>query len=133
MPENTLGKLERLKQQKQIDALFSQGKSFLHFPIKVIYAYQPALLAELGTVKMGVTASKRNFKKAVDRNRIKRLLRETYRTQNGLLKQAVKDKNIHLHVFFVYIDGLLPSHTLLQDKMRLAITKLCQITNDAVA
>ena len=78
-----LGKRERLKSRKQIDNLFAEGKSFAVFPIRVTYSFMPTDGDAL--VQIGVTVSKRNFKKAVDRNRIKRLFREAYRLQKAEL------------------------------------------------
>jgi len=70
-------KKEKLKSQKLIDQLFSEGKSVSAFPLRMVY-----LKTEFNDevrFKTGVSVSKRNFKNAVDRNRIKRLLREAYR------------------------------------------------------
>ena len=71
-----LGKSERLKSRKQIEELFLSGNNFSQFPIRVSYQFEAS---EKPTFQIGVSASKKYFKKAVDRNRIKRLLRETYR------------------------------------------------------
>lgn len=70
-------KKEKLKSQKLIEELFSQGKSLTIFPLKLVYL--KTTFDDGATMKAGVSVSKRNFKKAVDRNRIKRLLREAYR------------------------------------------------------
>ncbi|WP_047549166.1 ribonuclease P protein component [Psychroserpens sp. Hel_I_66] len=70
-------KKEKLKSQKLIEQLFSEGKSVSAYPLRMVYLESNF---EDGTqFKTGVSVSKRNFKKAVDRNRIKRLLREAYR------------------------------------------------------
>ena len=68
---------EKNKSKKTIEKLFEEGRSLSAFPLRLVY---------LGTtfedeviVKTGVSVSKRNFKLAVDRNRIKRLMREAYR------------------------------------------------------
>lgn len=73
----TFPKKEKLKSQKLIEKLFLEGKAVTAFPLRVLYLQTDF---EDGTkIKTGVSVSKRNFKKAVDRNRIKRLLREAYR------------------------------------------------------
>ncbi|MCB0461979.1 MAG: ribonuclease P protein component [Flavobacteriaceae bacterium] len=73
----TYPKTERLKSKILIDKLFDEGKSVVSFPLRLVF---------IGTefdkpvkVKCGVSVSKRNFKKAVDRNRVKKLIREAYR------------------------------------------------------
>ena len=73
----TFNKKDRLKSQKLIEKLFLEGKSVSSFPLKLIYLKTQVSGAHV--IKAGVSVSKRNFKKAVDRNRIKRLLRECYR------------------------------------------------------
>ncbi|MBC3759908.1 ribonuclease P protein component [Hyunsoonleella sp. SJ7] len=73
----TYPKIEKLKSKKLIDQLFSEGQSVSVFPLRLVYlgtTFDDGVL-----VKTGVSVSKRNFKTAVDRNRIKRLLREAYR------------------------------------------------------
>ena len=74
---NTFPKKEKLKSKKLIEQLFAEGKSVSAFPLKLIFL--PTAFNEELKVKTAVSVSKRNFKKAVDRNRIKRLLREAYR------------------------------------------------------
>ena len=70
-------KKEKLKSQKLIEQLFSEGKSVSAFPLRMVYLKTE--FEDDVQFKTGVSASKRNFKKAVDRNHIKRLLREAYR------------------------------------------------------
>ena len=71
-------KKEKLKSQKLIEQLFSEGKSFSAYPLRMVYL-ETEFEDETVQFKTGVSVSKRNFKNAVDRNRIKRLLREAYR------------------------------------------------------
>jgi ribonuclease P protein component len=70
-------KSEKLKSKTTIDAMFAEGKSISKFPLRLVY--QPVDLIDNQMIKMGVSVSKRNFKKAVDRNYFKRVLRECYR------------------------------------------------------
>jgi ribonuclease P protein component len=73
----TYKKKERLKNPKLIEKLFLEGKSISVFPFRLIYL--ETTFEDGSKIKTSVSVSKRNFKKAVDRNRIKRLLREAYR------------------------------------------------------
>ena len=73
----TFNKKEKLKSQKLIEKLFDEGKSVTVFPLRMLYL--KTTHHDGSTIKTGVSVSKRNFKKAVQRNRIKRLLREAYR------------------------------------------------------
>lgn len=86
--------------------------------------------AKAAAVQIGVSASSRNFKKATDRNRIKRLLREAYRLQKHALLQAAQEKGITLQVFFLYIDKSLPTFALVEDKMRYCIKRLRKVVEE---
>jgi len=73
----TFNKSEKLKSQKLIEQLFLEGKSVTVFPLRLMYL--PISQRDGTKIKASVSVSRKNFKKAVDRNRIKRLLREAYR------------------------------------------------------
>lgn len=88
------GKAEKLKRKKHIQEVFLHGKSITHFPIKLIY--HP--LAEEQVHKCGVSVPKRNFKRAVDRNRIKRQMREAYRLNKNPL-ETVDQKYALMFIF----------------------------------
>ena len=102
------GKVEKLKSRKLLDQLFSEGKTFSIFPLKVFYL-QPAMPLDF-SVKMGVGVSSRNFKKAVERNRVKRILREAYRTEKQQLHDYLEANGRQVAVFLLYIDRALPGY-----------------------
>ncbi|MFD2529551.1 ribonuclease P protein component [Polaribacter marinaquae] len=81
--KNTLGKQERLKSKKLIEKLYSEGSSVKTFPLRLIYV-QTEHTSDF-PCQVGVSVAKRNFKLAVHRNRLKRLLRETYRLQKEIV------------------------------------------------
>ena len=118
----SLGKKEKLKSRKQIETLFAEGKSFAVFPIRVTYSFSPARGEPLAQI--GVTVSKRHFKKAVDRNRIKRLLREGYRLQKTEWVEAVKQNNLQAFLFFMYTDKTLASFDVIKAAMNQCLKKL---------
>ena len=76
-------KNEKLKSKITIGLLFSEGKSVSKYPLRLVY--HSGSLSENEKIKMGVSVSKKYFKKAVDRNRFKRILRETYRLNKHIL------------------------------------------------
>ncbi len=121
-----LPKTERLKSRKGIDTLFAKGKSFAVFPVRVTYQFTPS--AE-GGLQVGVTASKRNFKKAVDRNRIKRLLREAYRLQKEELQATLKASGKSGAVFFLYTGKTLPTFEEVKGAMAKCLQKLTKIAS----
>lgn len=86
----TYPKSEKLKQKLAIDLLFTAGESVSKYPLRLVYV---SMANETdGGIKIGVSVSKKYFKKAVDRNRYKRLLREAYRLNKHLLTDAVPNK-----------------------------------------
>jgi len=122
------GKKEKLKSRKKIDELFAKGKSFTVFPVRVSYQFQKG--AEEGILQAGVTVSKKNFKKAVDRNRIKRLLREAYRLQKAGLKELVEVKKIQAHVFFMYTDKTIAPFAVIKEAMNKCLVRLQKLLNE---
>jgi ribonuclease P protein component len=84
----TYPKHEKLKSKTTIDLLFSDGNSVSKFPLRLVYVENKEENAEL--IKMGVSVSKKYFKKAVDRNYYKRVLRETYRLNKHLLIDSLQ-------------------------------------------
>ena len=134
---HTFSAKEKLKSRKAIDALFRLGKSFSLFPFRVFYIREdPATAIQAGAgdippgapVQVGVGAAKRNFKRAVDRNRIKRLLREAYRLQKHDLK-AVPG----LRVFILYTGKGLPELPLIMEKVGVVIKRLNALDEAALA
>ena len=119
----TFGKGEKLKSRKSIDALFAQGRSVAQAPLRLKWALLPAAEAPPG-VLAGFSVSKKHFKRAVHRNRIKRLLREAYRLQKGpLLLQA---QHCTLHLFFLYTDKQLPELGTVQAAVAYCLQQLQQ-------
>jgi ribonuclease P protein component len=116
---HTFSKQERLKSRKLIDALFRSGKTFQVFPFRVFYLWEPPSGI---SVQVGVGASKRNFKRAVDRNRIKRLMREGYRLQKQLLEKQPGGPS--LRVFILYTGKVLPALPQVMEKMAVILTRL---------
>ncbi len=103
----TLGKNERLKSRKQIELLFNEGKKFSITPFRVHYLFNELANPPL---QFGVGVSNKNFKKAVDRNRIKRRVREAYRLQKISLQQKLKEKKHQLSIFIIYNGKEMPEY-----------------------
>ena len=114
-------KKEKLKSRKQLQQLFTKGKSFTVFPIKVFFELNET---QDNIIKTGVGVSSRNFKKAVDRNYIKRLLREVYRTEKTEFTEFLKQNNKQISLFLLYVDKALPEYNLLQQKIKKVFEKL---------
>lgn len=119
---NTFPKKVHLCGKVTIADLFKHGKAFLSYPVKVTYQ---SVKSEV-PVSLLVVAPKKKFKHAVDRNRVKRQLREAYRKNNEGLLNAVAEKGICLNVAMLYVDDqLLPSHVI-EKKIKSALAKLTE-------
>jgi ribonuclease P protein component len=129
--DQTFPKLEHLKSRKQIDELFGSGKSFFVHPVKVYWRLSKPGNEKPAMVTVGVSASKRNFKKAVDRNRVKRLLRESYRLNKQDLLQSCEVKHHDLQAFFIYVDKSQPTFDNLQRQMHTCLKRLQKIVEEA--
>ena len=110
-------KSEKLKSRKTIELLFEEGKSVTKFPVKVFYLP----IENNEKTQAGFAVPKRNFKNAVDRNRIKRQLREAYRLQKHLLKN--KD-GVNFALFFLYIGKEKLEYSSIEKAMRSLIEKI---------
>ncbi|MBP6357987.1 MAG: ribonuclease P protein component [Sediminibacterium sp.] len=115
-------KFEKLKSRKQIELLFAKGKSISAFPVKVFYL--PVEHTPVHPVQVGVGVSARNFKKAVDRNTIKRRMREAYRLHKLPLHEHLVAQQKSVAVFILWIDKQMPTTAALQDLMPAVIEKL---------
>uniref|UniRef100_UPI00343569FC ribonuclease P protein component n=1 Tax=uncultured Tenacibaculum sp. TaxID=174713 RepID=UPI00343569FC len=122
----TLGKEERLKSKKLIGRLYEEGKIIKVFPLRMVYIQ--AEHTSKFPAQVGVSVPKRNFKKAVDRNRIKRLLRETYRKEKHTIYEAV-DKQYVFMISYLARDEW--KYADIEHKMKKLLTKfITEITQD---
>jgi ribonuclease P protein component len=90
----TYPKTEKLKSKITIDLLFSEGKSVSKYPLRLVFVKSDYGIPEDSDqkLKMGVSVSKKYFKRAVDRNYFKRVLRETYRLNKHILIDNLNKK-----------------------------------------
>lgn len=119
---NTFGREEKLKKKNLITELFASGKSVSAFPLKMIYLEYDH--DSSFKIQASVSVSKRNFKNAVDRNRIKRLMRESYR-KNKYLIYSDEDTKKHL-IMFIYQAKSEVTYEQMEKKMNQVIIKFLQ-------
>jgi ribonuclease P protein component len=121
---HTLPTIEKLKSKKLLDELFTSGKKINEYPIKLVYKqlnFEDEVL-----MKTGVSVPKRNFKRAVDRNRIKRLLREGYRLNKHVIDGEFKEKYVCM---FLYLGKEMPTFEVLNNKIVKLLNKLVEKEN----
>lgn len=129
----TLGREERLKSRKLIDQLFKEGRSFTAFPYRVYYLFRPPGTPAASShqpLQFGVGVSTRNFKRAVERNRVKRLTREAWRLQKTPLQELLQSKQVPLACFVIYTGKELPAYTLVSEKIGVTLQRLIKAANE---
>ena len=92
--KHTLGKKERLKSKKLIEKLYEYGNSIKVFPLRMVYLQTSH--TSTFPAQVGVSVAKRNFKKAPDRNRLKREMRESYRLQKEIVYDNLQDPYVFM-------------------------------------
>ncbi|WP_445734606.1 ribonuclease P protein component [Mariniflexile sp.] len=109
----TFNKKEKLKSKKLIEQLFAEGKSVSAFPLRLVFL--PTNFDENVVAKTGVSVSKRHFKRAVDRNRIKRLMREVYRLNKT---EYFNNMTTQYAFMILYIGKELPTIAQIETRMK---------------
>ncbi|MDR1602662.1 MAG: ribonuclease P protein component [Tannerella sp.] len=122
----TLPKSERLSSKSLVDALFANGSSFVAYPLRVIYS--PVQDDNrTATVSVLIHAPKKKLKRAVDRNFIKRRIRESYRLRKHVLIDALADSGGQsLLVAFLYLDSRKSAFATIGKAMEKALLTLCK-------
>lgn len=127
----TFHKRERLKSQKLIERIFTSGKSFLVYPFKIVWI--PLVLQDSDQhsteypIQFGVSVPKRRYAKAVQRNRIKRLMREAYRLHKHLLYEKLEDSHQRFAIMAIYVGKEELSYEVLAKASRKWIKKFTSI------
>jgi ribonuclease P protein component len=122
MEEFTLKKDERLCSQKIIGDMFTSGESFLSYPLKVVF--QKTESTQAFPVQAAFTVSKRNFKRAVKRNLLKRRMREAFRLNKPGFYDELAAKELHIAVMFVFIGKDMVEFPIIEKAMISAFKKV---------
>ncbi|WP_340076311.1 ribonuclease P protein component [Leptobacterium sp. I13] len=117
-------KKEKLKSQLLIKKLFEEGKAVSDFPLKLLYL--PSTSTEEVFIQAGFSVPKKAFKKAVDRNRIKRLMREAYRLQKVLVFNNLPTPHAFM---FLYLGKDIPDFNLIKEKMERLLKRVLTETH----
>lgn len=124
----TYARAEKLKSRKLFEQLFAEGKSIANYPLRLIYV--KTALKEAIPIKAGVTVSKRNFKSAVKRNRIKRSLREAYRRNKSIV---INNSNDNYALLFLYLGKEMPKSTDVELRMISLLEKFTKKIGEEIA
>lgn len=118
----TLKKEEKIRNVKQIEYLFSHGQSFVSYPLRVVFVEQEGVTSS--QVSIFVSVPKKKLKSAVDRNRIKRLIREAYRLNKYTLDRSFLKENQTLAIAFVYLKNEMSDYETIEKSVRKALKEI---------
>ena len=124
---NTFPKSERLCGEIRIAKLFVEGKAFIAYPFRIVY--QTTTQPTDAPVKVLISAPKKKFKKATDRNRLKRQMREAYRLNKHELVDICRENNIYLQIAINYIADKKLGFELINEKMIVVLNKIISQIN----
>lgn len=111
--------------------MFRDGNSFSVAPFRVLYLIRPATDSPLPSeLKFGVSVSKKQFKRAVDRNRIKRLMREAYRVRKLDLLGKFAGRNLQLSLFVIFTGREIPDFAWVDRQIKVILDKLIYIADE---
>lgn len=118
----TFTKEERLFGKKQVELLFSEGRAFMAYPFRVLLKWEEE--SDDSPCKILIVVSKRSFKRAHDRNRIKRQIREVWRSKKEQLYQDLVNSKRRCHLGLVFVGKQLPEFSELEKGMNKLIKEL---------
>ena len=116
MQRNTFPLKEHLKSKKVIEQVYANGTSVTSFPLRAVFIEQPQD-SEEPTAAILINVAKKRFRHAVDRNLVKRRIREAYRTSKHPFIEALQNKGKKMAVAIIYIDNKHNSTAFIRKKM----------------
>ena len=127
---HTFRKAERLCSKKHIEALFAgDNRSLTAYPLRAVYTETKVeKIVNSKSVSLLISVSKRHFKHAVDRNRAKRLIREAYRLNKGLLLDHLPE-DTQLDLAFIWMSDELCDYAIVETKMKILLQRIAEKIN----
>jgi len=119
---NSFSKSEHLCGEKRITRLYSEGDAFIAYPLRVVFLIEPKNDIESSSVLVGVP--KKRFKRAVKRNRLKRIMREAYRLNKQLIIEKLDEKHLQIHIAFNYVSDEVMDFPAIEKKMKISLQRL---------
>ena len=127
---HTFRKAERLCSKKHIEALFAgDNRSLTAYPLRAVYTEtEDEKIVNCKSLSLLISVSKRHFKHAVDRNRAKRLIREAYRLNKGLLLDHLPE-DTQLDLAFIWMSDELCDYAIVEAKMKTILQRIAEKIN----
>lgn len=129
MKRNTFPLREHLKSKSTIEQVYANGASVTSYPLRAIFIEQP-LQAQEPTAAILINVSKKRFRHAVDRNLVKRRIREAYRTSKHPFVEALDNCGKKMAVAIIYIDNKHNSTAFIRKKMTRLLESI--LTKDGI-
>jgi len=114
----------KLKSEKRIDLLFKKGKSHFKFPVKIQYLITEQEEGTTSEIQIGVSVSKKRFKRAVDRNLLKRRMRESVRGHLAAFCEMLKDTSLKVDIMVIFVGNSLEGFDTIDKIMGKVLLKL---------
>lgn len=122
--ENIFSKEERICNEIEITRLFEQGESFICYPVRVVWLEDKEETSKI--VKVLISVSKKKLRHAVDRNHVKRLVREAYRLNKTVFVNTIAETKISLSICFIWLPSDLVDFKKVDRKMTDALARISQ-------
>ena len=129
MPSFKLRKSERLSSKRKISRLFSEGKSINIFPLRILYIIEDQQ-EKAPPLQFAFSIPKRNFRKAVHRNKLKRKIKEAYRLNKHQLKEELEVKQNSIFGIIIYLDKSFHDYQVIEKSVNKGILKLKKILSN---
>lgn len=123
--KNTFPKNEKLCGEIRIGRLFAEGEAFIAYPLRIVYKFSDEL--QDSGVKILISVPKKKIKKAVQRNRIKRQIREAYRLNKVALLESCQQSDKSLQIAITYLSDKPTEYRVIEDKVKQALKKMLQL------
>lgn len=117
----SLGKSERLCSKKLLDELLASKCSFVKYPFRIVFK-ESSLPGDF-PARIAVSVGKKKFKRAVKRNRVKRLAREAFRLNKTEFYDRIPAGKT-VDILFIYLDNNLPSYPKTEHAIKSSMQKI---------
>ena len=125
--KNTFKKRDKLKSSLEIETVYRENQFFVAFPLKCYYSFSE-IKENKSAVQAAFTVPKKNFKHAVERNTLKRRMREAYRLSfKNIFETFINQKDKQLKLFFIYIGKEVLDYGCIEKNMQIVLRKIATV------